>query len=371
MIGIRNHSISPRRVGVSLIAGIAFAVVALSSLEARAQAAAQSALKGHAFPTELRTWTNQEGKAVKARAVGVKDGIVYLKAISGKGIKVALDQLSEDDQARLSRPATGETEAATEAQVTNSLGMRFLPVKIKGGPTNGKSVLFSVYETRVKDYAAYTQENPGVNMEWKDYKYKGQGQADDHPVVNVSWNDAQAFCNWLTEKERRAGRIKRNQRYRLPTDHEWSCAVGIGDREDASSSPKSKGKEAIKGVFPWGRNFPPPNPSGNYADPSYGRAFDLKFAVESGINDDGHAFTAPVGSFPASGIGLHDLGGNVFEWCEDLYNNPSGSARVMRGASWGDLSRDNMLSAFRYYRSPTSRTPSLGFRCVLEVEQAR
>ena len=83
-------------------------------------------------------------------------------------------------------------------QFTNTLGMKFVPVP-------GTEVAFCIWETRVKDYAAYAAANAGVDGSWKKPEFK---QADTHPVVNVNWNDAQAFCAWLTEKELREGKIK-------------------------------------------------------------------------------------------------------------------------------------------------------------------
>lgn len=63
---------------------------------------------------------------------------------------------------------------------------------------------------------------PGVDMEWKDVEFSGIKQGPDHPVVKVSWEDAPAFCKWLSKQE--------GKTYRLPTDHEWSVAVGSGER---------------------------------------------------------------------------------------------------------------------------------------------
>jgi formylglycine-generating enzyme required for sulfatase activity len=100
----------------------------------------------------------------------------------------------------------------------NSLGMVFKSVP-------GTEVQFCIWETRVKDYAAYAAVNTSVDGEWKSPRFK---QEDTHPVVKVSWNDAQAFCVWLTKKEVAAGKIKVGQRYRLPTDADWSVAVGLG-----------------------------------------------------------------------------------------------------------------------------------------------
>jgi hypothetical protein len=123
----------------------------------------------------------------------------------------------------------GTTTYTTDRPFTNTLGMKFVPVK-------GTEVAFCIWETRVKDYAAYAAANAGVDGSWKNFagvdgsgKNFGRGfkQEDTHPVVKVSWNDANAFCEWLTKKELAAGKIKAGQKYRLPTDAEWSVAVGL------------------------------------------------------------------------------------------------------------------------------------------------
>ena len=90
----------------------------------------------------------------------------------------------------------------------------------------------------------------------EDYK-----QEDTHPVVNVSWKDANAFCAWLTKKEMAEGKIKAGQKYRLPTDAEWSVAVGLGKEKGNTPEAKDGG---IKDVYPWGKEWPPPVGAGNY-----------------------------------------------------------------------------------------------------------
>jgi hypothetical protein len=136
----------------------------------------------------------------------------------------------------------------------NTLGMPFVPVL-------GTEVSFCIWETRVKDYAAYAAANAGVvNASWKNFG-SGFKQEGTHPVVNVSWNDANAFCAWLTKKELAEGKIKEGQKYRLPTDAEWSVAVGLGKEKGNTPQEKSRG---IKDVYPWGKEWPPPKGVGNY-----------------------------------------------------------------------------------------------------------
>jgi formylglycine-generating enzyme required for sulfatase activity len=207
---------------------------------------------------------------------------------------------------------------------TNSLGMRFVPVP-------GTRVLFSVWETRVQDYEAYVRATK--HYWW----YKPEFDQDPtHPVVNLDWFAAKLFCKWLSEKE---GRV-----YRLPTDREWSVAVGLAELEDASASPESL-RSKVADVYPWGSNPPSPQ-DGNYDG-----------------SDDGYKNTAPVGSYSANSLGIYDLGGNAEEWCLD----PIGYRKqynVLRGASWDGGSA---LSSYRSGEYPYNRQVSVGFRCVLEV----
>jgi hypothetical protein len=164
------------------------------------------------------------------------------------------------------------------AGYTNGLGMRFVPVP-------GTQVLFSVYETRVKDFRAFVEETGYVHMRETEDDYSrmwsldhdgekqrghswedpGFGQTGEHPVVGVSWYDAKAFCEWLTLRERAAGRLPSDREYRLPADHEWSVAVGIS--EDPARSLEEKDGE-IKDAYPWGEwpeGKPPSQEAGNYA----------------------------------------------------------------------------------------------------------
>ena len=259
--------------------------------------------------------------------------------------------------------------AATKDQpYVNSLGMRFVPVPTGDGPPSRKKVLFSIWETRRQDYEVYANVSRGVDGEWKNVLLLGQpvGHEPLHPVVSVSGEDAEKFCQWITEKERASGKIGREDTYRLPTDEEWSFAVGIGEREDQNKAPWEKDMKITK-VYPWNSGkgtWPPPDRVGNYAD----SALKAKFGVWPVIEgyDDGYATTAPVGSFPANANGLFDLGGNVWEWCGDSYNGKSGS-RMFRGGSFDDFLLNRMLSSFRGGNIPDSRFHFLGFRCVLVV----
>jgi formylglycine-generating enzyme required for sulfatase activity len=229
-------------------------------------------------------------------------------------------------------PAATTPAATKEAPFTNTLGMKFVPVP-------GTNILMCVHETRVQDFEAFVKS---TGRAWSKPALK---QGPTHPALGVSWEDARAFCDWITQGERKIGKIGPNQTFRLPTDHEWSVAVGIGDREDAARTPGDKDGQ-LKDVFPWGSAWPPPPAAGNF-----GGGADFP---ES----------APVGSFPADRLGLYDLGGNAFEWCED-WMDPSRQYRVLRGGSWSNADREHLLSSNRTRGLPGARENNLGFRCVL------
>ena len=114
--------------------------------------------------------------------------------------------------------------APTGQQWTNSLGMIFVPVP-------GTAVRFSIWETRVQDYQVFVA---ATGRSW--LKLSTFSPWPAHPVLCVSWDDAKAFCEWLTEKERRAGTLNSTQEYRLPMDAEWSTAVGL--QNERGNTPK-------------------------------------------------------------------------------------------------------------------------------------
>jgi len=240
-----------------------------------------------------------------------------------EAVRIAQKKTATEDIKQVPTATIGSPSSAPkDAPFVNTLGMKFVPVP-------GTKVMFCIHETRNADYAAYAESSIGAEH---------TSGEDQHPVVNVSWEDATAFCAWLSAKEGKS--------YRLPTDHEWSCAVGIGSQEDESASPASKDGK-IQEVYPWGRDYPPGSKDGNYS--------------VSGVND-GYNRTAPVMQFKANELGLYDLGGNVWEWCEDS----SASYRVLRGGSWLDYGRDTLASSYRYNPTPDTRYNYLyGFRVVV------
>jgi hypothetical protein len=139
----------------------------------------------------------------------------------------------------------------------NSLGMKFVPVG---------EVLVGIWPVRVRDYVTYSAETgrPRLTVDFP--------QDENHPVVRVNWDDAVAFCEWLTKYEFDAGKLGKDQVYRLPTDLEWSMAAGIGD--EGGSTPEQR--DGVNRSFPWWKsstpNWPPPANAGNYGDAAFRQA---------------------------------------------------------------------------------------------------
>jgi len=185
----------------------------------------------------------------------------------------------------------------------------------------------------------------------KDWRNPGFAQADDHPVVCVSWNDAKAYAEWLTKKT--------GKRYRLPTESEWEYAARAGSQESR----------------PWGDNPGDACAHANVADASTKRDVAGTTSWKFHECDDNYAYTAPVGSYPPNAFGLYDTLGNAWEWTEDCWNEeptvapPDGrdrpadhcGRRVLRGGSWVD-SPPFVLYDFRFLIGAGDRDFYAGFR---------
>ena len=301
-------------------------------------------------------------KAANGEQPGAQSGVGRVARTEGIAEEQRAEGMPTHVRTVVATPGDALVNATKAKPFENSMGMRFVPVPIYKG--NGslevtRTILMSQWETRVKDYDAFCEATS------RSREKPRFAQTPDDPIVNVSWKDAKAFCEWLSNKE--------GQTYRLPTDREWSCAVGIGDREDPNKTPEEI-DEQIVNVYPWGTQWPPPDNVGNYFGEeceSHGKlalkeaGYDTNhLLVIRGFND-GKVFTAPVGSYQSNALGLYDLGGNVWEWCEDKYNAIPGW-RDLRGGSWCNTQRDLLLSSYRYDGDPDIPQDSVGFRCVVE-----
>ena len=180
---------------------------------------------------------------------------------------------------------------------------------------------------------------------WKNPYFK---QSDSHPVVCVSWNDAKAYAKWLSQKS--------GKNYRLPTEAEWEYAARAGSNTKWS----------------FGENESSLCSYANIADQTAKKKYQSWTIAEC---NDGYVYTAPKGSFRANAFGLHDMHGNVWEWCEDWYADSYNTTpkdgranttkdknkKVLRGGSWVN-NPFYTRSAVRFWNFPSNRYYNLGFR---------
>ncbi len=271
------------------------------------------------------------------------------------------------------RPLERQTWPAAPAQqprrLFNSLGMAFALIPsgtfLMGSPdsepdrktdqpdegpqhpvTISRPFYFGVFPVTQREYQAVTGENPSA------FHARNQG-GPDHPVEQVNWEQARAFCRRLSllPEEASAGRV-----YRLPSEAEWEYACRAG-----TTTPFWWGNRASAADANFDGNHPYNNaPRGVYLQR-----------------------TTPVGSYPANPFGLYDTHGNVWEWCADWYDekyyssspqvDPPGSAhdgrRSSRGGSWWDMG-SRCRSAFRdYWYGAFYSASKIGLRVVLTLPE--
>jgi formylglycine-generating enzyme len=176
-------------------------------------------------------------------------------------------------------------------------------------------------------------------------------QTDEHPVIEVSWNDAVKFAEWLSRKD--------GQTYRLPTESEWeySCRGGATTKYYFGNNDEDLAQYA------------------NVKDADYRAATGEDKGIKA---SDGYAFTSPVGHFKPNQFGLYDMHGNVWQWCGDCYGNyptsrvtdPAGPARgpdsdrIIRGGGWAN-DASWCRSAKRWAVSQSDKSDTKGFRLAL------
>jgi formylglycine-generating enzyme required for sulfatase activity len=198
----------------------------------------------------------------------------------------------------------------------------------------------------------------------------GWEQTQDHPVNYLTWNDATAFCKWLSQQE--------GKKYRLPTEAEWeyACRAGTTTRYHSGNDPedlvrfgniadqdmKAHSQDSSMAVFKDGKKT----------------SSSMPFPYVS--RRDGYPFTAPFGKFGANAFGLYDMHGNVREWCQDWYaenyyatspaDDPqgpsSGGKRVVRGGGFNITPVSNR-AAQRDAIQPSDRNFDIGFRVACEL----
>jgi formylglycine-generating enzyme required for sulfatase activity/predicted Ser/Thr protein kinase len=240
--------------------------------------------------------------------------------------------------------------------------------------TIGRKIAIGRYEVTLGEYQAFAEETghtaSGCDIydgEWRvslghDWGNAAYAQASSHPVTCVSWDDAQAYVAWLSDKTAKP--------YRLPTAAEWEYSARAG----AGPAPGGSGALAATAA-----GTEPACGYANVADRAAAERYE-GWAVHDCT--DGYVYTAPVGSFAPNAFGLHDMLGNVFEWVADCWHDDYTGApadgstrqggdcaqRELRGGSWFTVP-SGARAAYRNRFAADHRSNSFGFRVARDVTQ--
>ena len=300
-------------------------------------------LEGVTAPAPAVTAATGEGPAAGAAAAPVTVALVpTLRSPTGQELK-----LVPAGSYTMGSPRREAGRRANEAQRPVNLQRRFY---------------MSTHEVTNADFKRFRPDHRSGFLS------QNTLELDLQPVVNVSWQDAAAFCNWLSAQagltpayEKRGDQLAAvvpvTNGFRLPTEAEWEWVA------------RSAGGSSLR-KYSWGDSLPVPSGSGNFADR---RAQPVVPQVLVDL-DDGFVVSAPVGSFAPNAFGFFDMGGNVAEWTHDIYTvqppasaaavdpvaTGEGSQYVLRGSSWKHSSVTELRLSFRDFGN--GKRNDLGFR---------
>ena len=293
-----------------------------------------------------RSWPSFANYGLGFRVVLAVSEDKPTQTVISESVQVAGSPKAKPTQSIIGEPEPGaRSPMPGKPWTTPDLGMVLMPVaagSFRMGSENGREDMKPVRTVRItRDF--WMGRTPVTQAQYQKLTGKAPSyfKGDDLPVEKVSWDDAVAFCDELTRREHTAGRLPQGYVYRLPTEAEWEYAAQGGSK---------------------GKGF------------TYSGGNDIDAVGWYGGNSGGT--THPVGQKEPNELGLYDMSGNVWEWCQDWHaaypasneSDPkgasSGSSRVDRGGGWrGDASC--CRSANRFRCRPSYAYDNLGFRVVL------
>jgi formylglycine-generating enzyme required for sulfatase activity len=262
------------------------------------------------------------------------------EAVAKADVEAMKKKLMGGDESPTLPDASKLKPASAGTPFLNSLGMDFVPL--------GEHLLVGKAEVRVQDFETWLKS---AERSWDNKPPYLLGGT--HPAAGLTWQDAQDFCEWLTKRDLGSKIIPEGARYRLPTDIEWSLMNGLKDESGSDPAARSG---ANKNHFPWSSTgaFPPPVMSTN-----------LDAQNLPGFSDS-YSYSCPVTAEAPNELGIHGLGGNVAEWCADVW--PGADAeRVIRGGSWLTSDKEKLLTSARRHAPASNSSPDIGFRVVLAL----
>jgi formylglycine-generating enzyme required for sulfatase activity len=314
---------------------------------------AQAVRRPRSTPIALMDWPLSADLAVRRQAEAGQSKRRRLELESGLDMELALIPAGEY--------VMGDADGPLCAQPLS-------PVRID------KPFWMGVCEVTNAQYALFDPEHESrfIDQQWKDHTTPGYpANLPDQPVIRISWQQAMAFCQWLSQRT--------GQRVSLPTEAqwEWACRAGTdtafsyGDLNADFSTYANLADQSIRLLAVRGVN---PQPVANPDE-------FLDFTPRDERFDDGHKIVTAVGQYQANAWGLHDMHGNVAEWTRSSYTaypyvaddgretvRDSGE-KVVRGGSWRERPQ-RCTSFFRLGYESYQRVYNVGFRVIVEVADA-
>ena len=259
------------------------------------------------------------------------------------------DDTAEKTNQTTSVKAAPEKQLPQKQKVTAALPGSFLEVPL-GLQTSLEFVWIKTLKIWFQKYEITNRQYRKFDLNHTSRSFEGLNlDLPEQPVVHVSWNDAEAFCGWLNKNY--SDRIPANCEFRLPTADEWEFVAACGDERR----------------YPWGNDWPPLY--GNFSDMTARK----NLSQWNGIlgYDDGYTVTCLVKDSGVNEWGIYGLAGNVWEWCDDWFDNADRRFKVRKGGSWDFDPRSSLTVTAKGLDRPDAKYDTIGFRVVVAPKRQK